>query len=117
MLVAPHLAHIYVCSEPTDMRNGMDGLSGIVRNFFKLDPTSGHLFVFRNRRGHMLKILYWCGDGFAIWHKHLQQGTFKIPPSNGKEYAEIDSATLSMILEGIDLRSVKRLRRFHRKTA
>lgn len=117
MIVTPLLARIYVCVLPTDMRNGMDGLCGIVRSGFKLEPTSGDLFVFRNRRGHMLKILYWCGDGFAVWYKHLQQGTFKLPAASGNEYIEIDSVTLSMILEGIDLRSVRRLRRFTKKTA
>lgn len=111
MLSIPHPVRIFLCSQPTDMRKGFDGLSGLVRSFLKQEPTSGHLFVFRNRSGDKLKILYWDRDGLAIWYKQLEKGTFRFPATLADE-AEIDNATLLMILEGIDLNSVKRQKRY-----
>ena len=111
MLSIPHPVRIFLCTEPTDMRKGFDGLSGVVRSFLKQEPLSGHLFVFRNRSGDKLKILYWDRDGLAIWYKQLEKGTFRFPKTLAGE-AEIDNATLLMILEGIDLNSVKRQKRY-----
>ena len=70
---------ISLASGPTDMRKGFNGLQGLVSGVLQQDPLSGHLFLFINRRGDKLKILYWDGDGLAIWYKRLEQGTFQSP--------------------------------------
>lgn len=111
MLTIPHSVRIFLCTQATDMRKGFEGLCGVVRSFLKQEPLSGHLFVFRNRAGDKLKLLYWDRDGLAIWYKRLEKGTFKFPTSVA-DNAEVDKATLMMILEGIDLSSVKRQKRY-----
>ena len=80
---------IHLCTQPTDMRRGFDGLSGMVTTLLEKDPLSGHLFVFRNR--DKLKILYWDTDGLAIWYKLLAQGTFQFP-TDGPEDADVASS-------------------------
>ena len=108
---------IHLCTEPTDMRRGFDGLSGMVNSLLEQDPLSGHLFVFRNRNRDKLKILYWDSDGLAIWYKRLEQGTFQFP-TDGKAKEElaagvkITTGQLSLLLGGIDLRSAKQRKRF-----
>ena len=108
---------IHLCTEPTDMRRGFEGLSGMTQTLLQQDPLSGHLFVFRNRNRDKLKIFYWDSDGLAIWYKRLEQGTFQFP-TDGKareELAagvEITTSQLSLLLGGIDLRSVKKRKRF-----
>jgi transposase len=108
---------IHLCTQSTDMRRGFDGLSGMVVSLLEQDPLSGHLFVFRNRNRDRLKILYWDADGLAIWYKRLEQGTFQFPTDgkNKNELAagvEITTSELSLLLGGIDLRSVKQRKRF-----
>jgi transposase len=77
------------------------------------DPFSGHLFVFRNRRADRVKILYWDLDGFAIWYKRLEKGTFLFPPSDyDKCCISIDSVNLALILEGIDISRIRRQKRY-----
>ena len=118
MLTIGHGIHIYLYLPYADMRNGADGLSGLVNSFMGQNPLSGDLFVFRNRRGNRLKLLYWDQDGWAIWSKHLQRGTFRLPTASADGYsAQIDAATLTMILAGIDLRTVRRFKRFSVKSA
>lgn len=109
--------NIYLCTQPTDMRRGFDGLSGMVATLLEQEPESGHLFVFRNRNRDKLKILYWDNDGLAIWYKRLEQGTFQFP-TDGKEKdqvangVEITSSELSLLLGGIDLRTAKKRKRY-----
>lgn len=109
---------IFLCTEPTDMRRSFDGLSGMVQSIMKLDPLSGHLFVFRNRSRDSIKILYWDRDGLALWYKRLEEGTFQFPTdsTNSRECAtasaEISESDLSLLLNGIDLQSVKRRKRY-----
>lgn len=117
MLTIPHVVRIYWCIPATDMRNGVDGLSGLVQSFMGQDPLTGDLFVFRNRRGNKLKVLYWDRTGYAVWSKHLQQGTFRLPVIGAANSVEIDATTLTMILAGIDLRTVRRFKRFSLKSA
>ena len=118
MLTIPNVVRIYLYTPFADMRNGADGLSGLVKSFMGQDPLSGDLYVFRNRRGNRLKLLYWDSDGWAIWSKYLQQGTFRLPIGSVDGYsAEIDAATLAMVLAGIDLTTVRRLKRFSLKSA
>ena len=73
---------IFISTRPTDMRKGFNGLSAIVEHQWIDNPLSGDLFVFSNRRQTLLKILYWDTDGYAIWHKRLEAGTFRIPQVN-----------------------------------
>lgn len=111
MLSLPPSVQIYVAVEPADMRKSFDGLSALVEGILKHDPFSGHLFVFRNRRGDRVKILYWDRSGFCIWYKLLEKGTFRFP-STEKDYVEMSAADLALILEGIDLEGARRQKRF-----
>lgn len=104
---------IYVAAEPTDMRKGFDGLQGIVSGVLEQDPLSGHLFLFVNRRRDKLKILYWDGDGLAIWYRRLEQGTFQMPViAPDQKSAVIRSDELTMLLRGIDYQNVQRRKRY-----
>ena len=69
MILLSSAVRIFLCTRPTDMRKGFDGLAGLVQERFGQDPLSGHLFVFLNRRRDRIKILYWDRDGLAIWYK------------------------------------------------
>jgi transposase len=103
---------IYLCTAPTDMRKGFDTLAVLVRDFLGRDPLSGHLFLFISRRRDRMKILYWDADGFALWYKRLEQGTFRRPrASSDTAGVELKASELAMMLEGIDLRSIKRTKR------
>ena len=79
MLNLPLPVRVYLCLEPTDMRRSFDGLCRMVREFVGADPLSGDLFVFRSKRGDRVKLLYWLGDGLAIWYRRLEEGTFVFP--------------------------------------
>ena len=113
---------VYLCTQPADMRRSFDGLCGMAENLMKQAPMSGHLFVFRNRHRDRLKILYWDRDGLAIWYKRLEKGTFQFPTDLKRDEtkdteektpaAEISADDLSLLLGGIDLRSVQRRKRF-----
>lgn len=107
-------ASIYLCVAPTDMRKSFDGLSALAREHLKQDPLSGAWFVFRNKRADKLKLLYWDGDGFAIWHKRLETGSFEFPRVEGGDAAgvAIRATDLALILGGIDLASAQRRKRF-----
>ena len=80
------------------------------------DQFSGHLFVFRNRNGDRLKILYWDRSGFCLWYKRLEEGVFRLPSGKGAS-VELDTSELAMILEGIDLAKAKREKRYARPRA
>lgn len=100
----------------TDMRKGIDGLSGIVREHLGSDPLSGDAYVFVNRRRDQLKLLIWDRTGFALYAKRLERGTFELPePREGvgaRQAVRWDE--LVMILEGVSLRSIQRRRRYQR---
>jgi transposase len=113
MLSLPLPVRIFLCTRHADLRKSFDGLAQMVREFLGADPLSGHLFVFRNKRGDRLKLLYWDSDGLAIWYKRLEQGTFRFPTATN-DGLEIRAADLTMILDGVDLGSVKRQRRYQR---
>lgn len=115
MLSLPLPVRIFLCTEPADLRKSFDGLAQMVREFLGADPLSGHLFVFRNKRGDRLKLLYWDETGYAIWYKRLEIGTFRFPPVRESGHGiEMRAADLTMILDGVDLSSVKRQRRYRR---
>ena len=108
---------IYLCTSPTDMRKGFDTLAALIREFLGRDPLSGHLFLFISRRRDRLKILYWDADGFALWYKRLEEGTFRLPrPHASRPSVELKASELAMLLDGIDLKSVKRSKRLELNT-
>ena len=115
MLNVPRQLKIFLCAAPADMRKGFDTLAALVRDTLQLDPLSGHLFVFRSRRGDRLKLLYWDTDGFALWYKRLEVGTFRFPSALAEQTSVTLSATdLAMLLDGVDLASVRRGKRYRR---
>jgi transposase len=108
-------ARIWLSGEATDMRCGFDRLADRVRVVIGQDPLGGHLFVFRSRRGDRLKILLWDRDGFILWYKRLETGVFKLPRMNtGSRSVELRGSELAMILDGIDVSKLKRVRRYER---
>ena len=95
------------------MRKGFDSLCGLVSREFLMNTLSGDVFIFLNHRRDRIKVLHWQGDGFAIFYKRLEKGTYEIPKKeNDKQAIEIDSQTLQFILEGITLCSVKKRKRY-----
>jgi transposase len=104
---------IWLATQATDLRKSFDSLAELVRQQLQGDPLSGHLFVFRNRRADRVKLLYWDNDGYAIWYKRLEVGTFRFPASDSGRVA-VRAADLQMLLDGVDLGSVKRSRRYRR---
>jgi transposase len=104
---------IWVCVEPVDGRKSFDGLSAVVASHLARDPLNGDVFVFKNRRGDRLKILAWQGDGFALYLRRLERGTFAFPTSAHAE-VRITTTELAMILGGIELGSAQRRPRWQR---
>ena len=106
---------IWLCVGPTDMRCGFYRLAAMAEQVTGQDPLSGHLFVFRNRVGDRLKILYWDRDGYVLIYKRLEEGLFKLPKVEGEaESVRLRPSELAMLLDGIDLSSVKRSKRYRR---
>jgi len=115
MLSIPSHVRVYLCMTPTDMRKSFDGLQSLVLSVFKRDPLDGHLFLFVNRRRDRLKMLWWDRDGLALFYKRLEAGTFQVPnATDDTQGIEIDVAHLSMLLNGIDVSSAKRRKRYSR---
>jgi len=114
MLTLPPSVRIFVAVEPVDARKSFDGLAAVVRDSLGGDPMTGHMFVFINRRGDMVQILFWDRTGFVIMRKRLEAGTFRVVRSaNGSNsHVEMDAADLGLMLEGIELGTVKRRKRF-----
>ena len=107
---------IWLCVQPSDMRCGFDRLAELAATVTGDDPLSGHLFLFRARSGDRMKILYWDRDGFALWYKRLEDGTFKLPRVEPQQRSvQLRASELAMMLDGIDLKSVKRSRRYRRR--
>src|SRR6202795_3144225 len=113
MLSLPATLRVWLAIGPTDMRKSFDSLAELVRQQLLSDPLSGQLFVFRNKRGDRVKLLYWDEDGFVILYKRLEEGTFRFPQAQAAS-VEIRAADLQMLLDGVDLDSVKRRRRYRR---
>ena len=142
MLNFSRATRVFLATGPTDLRKGFDGLFGLVESVIEQDPFSGHLFVFRNQRRDRLKVLWWDRDGLAIFYKRLERGCYEFPTdrashttaSNQNEgmttdrssgsagglnhpaRCEIRADELALLLEGIDLGSVKRRLRYQRPT-
>jgi len=113
MLNVPATVPIFLYTQPTDMRKGFDGLSGIVRGAFGADPLDGSLFLFVNRRRDRIKILHFDGSGYWLYYKRLETGTFEVIRSEDA-CVQIDSTQLAMLLGGVSLVGVKRRKRYQR---
>ena len=94
--------HVYLALGSTDMRKSINGLSIMVEQAMDLNPFSGDLFVFCNRRRNIIKILYWDRNGFCLWHKRLEEHRFKWPESE-QEIMTIDQSSLTWLLHGLDI--------------
>ena len=115
MLNFSYQTRVFLFLEPVDMRKSFRGLCLLAESELKQDPASGHWFAFINRRGDRLKLLGWDGQGFWIWYKRLESGVFQnATAESNRTQIEIDVTQLSLIINGIDLRSAKRRRRYER---
>jgi len=104
VITVPTGAQIWIAAGVTDLRRGFTGLSAAVQTKLEQDPFCGHVFVFRGRRGDLIKILWWDGDGLCLFAKRLERGRFVWPKAESGTVA-LTRAQLSMLLEGIDWRS------------
>jgi transposase len=111
----PSHTRIYLATGSTDMRKAINGLSILVEDRLRLDPFSGHLFAFCNRRRTMIKILYWDRNGFCLWHKRLEKQFF-IWPQGAEEVVELDLRQLSWLLEGLEIGQQRAHKRLHYET-
>jgi transposase len=116
MLSLPSRTKMFLCMNPVDMRKSFDGLFGIVQQEFQQDPLNGHLFLFVNKRRDRMKAIFWDDDGFVIWYKRLEVGTWQLPGSASTPL-ELEAHELAMILRGIDLKSARRRSRYQRPVA
>jgi transposase len=113
MISLPSSVRVFLHAPPTDLRKGFDALCGLVTTAFGQDPTSGHLFLFVNRRRDRMKILYWDRDGLVIWYKRLEIGSFQTPATATKAASiEMTPTQLALILSGIDLKSARQRKRY-----
>jgi transposase len=104
---------ILLCTTPTNMCYSFDSLMGQAQLIFKQDPLSGHLFLFFNRSRDRIKILFWDRDGFCIWYKRLERGTFQLPRApDGAQSLELTYDQLTKLLGGIDLYTGRKRRRY-----
>jgi transposase len=103
-LAVPGGTRVWLAAGVTDMRRGFGGLSGLVQNALNENPLSGHVFVFRGRRGDMIKLIWWDGDGACLLSKRLERGRFIWPKAESGSVS-LTPAQLSMLLEGIDWRA------------
>lgn len=107
MIGVPGNIRVYLACGVTDMRKGFDGLAARVQTVLQLDPHGGALFVFRGRRGDLLKVLWWDGQGLCLFAKRLERGRFLWPQAKDGSVV-LTPAQLSMLLEGIDWRAPHR---------
>jgi len=107
MIGLPASTRIWLAAGVTDMRRGMDGLAALVQSALNENPFSGHVFIFRGRRGDLVKVLWWSGDGVCLFAKRLERGRFVWPQASCGA-VHLTSAQLSMLLEGIDWRRPER---------
>ncbi len=107
MIGPPAGTRVWLAAGVTDLRKGFDGLAALVQEALREDPFSGHVFVFRGRRGDMVKLLWWDGDGLCLFAKRLERGRFVWPQATSGT-VHLSPAQLSMLLEGIDWRRPER---------
>lgn len=114
MLSLPPSVRIWLAALPADLRKSFDGLARLVEDGLGGDPLSGHVYVFRNKAADRVKLLVWDSDGYVIYYKRLEAGTFRFPTAGGQASVAIRAADLLMLLDGVDLTSVRRRRRYRR---
>ena len=107
MISLPAGTRIWVAAGVTDMRRGFDGLAALVQTTLAENPFAGHVFVFRGKRGDLVKLLWWSGDGMNLYAKRLERGRFVWPQATTGA-VHLTNAQLSMLLEGIDWRRPQR---------
>ncbi len=107
MIGLPAGTRIWLAAGVTDMRRGMDGLAALVQTALAENPFSGHVFIFRGRRGDLVKLLWWSGDGLRLFAKRLERGRFVWPQAT-EGAIHLSAAQLSRLLEGIDWRRPQR---------
>ena len=107
MIGLPSGTRVWLAAGVTDMRKGMDGLAALVQSALKENPFCGHIFAFRGRRGDLVKLLWFDGDGLCLFAKRLERGRFVWPQADSGSVA-LSAAQLSMLLEGIDWRRPKK---------
>lgn len=114
MIHLPASVRVYLCLTACDMRKSFDSLHALVRDYLELDAFAGHLFVFASRRRDRVKILYWDRDGFAVWSKRLEEGTYAVPfgDSTEERRREITAQELGALLSGIDLKQANHRKRY-----
>lgn len=114
MLTLPTNVKLFLADRAVDFRKGFDGLAAIVEHLFGLEPVSGHVFVFLNKRANQVRLLFWERDGFCLVAKRLEAGTFRRVKraDNGSPYIEIDAAELMFVLEGIEVTAMRRRKRY-----
>ena len=116
MLNLSAATRVFVATAPVDLRRSFNGLFACVQEQLRLDPLSGHLFVFRSRRGDRVKLLWWDRDGLTLYYRRLEEGTFRFPASDDPQARsiEVSAQELSLVLWGIDPASVRRQPRYQR---
>ena len=113
MLALEHSCRYYLYRSDTDMRKGFDSLCGLVQHELNLNPLSGDIFIFLNRRRDRIKLLVWDQNGYAIYYKRLEQGTYEIPEEDvPSKSIYITREKLMLIMEGIELKTVRKRKRF-----
>jgi transposase len=116
MLTLPGNVRLYLATAPVDARKSFDGLAALVVSELGREPTSGDLFIFVNRRGTQVRMLFWDRDGFCILAKRLEAGTFRRVQAgeDGASHVEVDAAELALLLEGVDVTGLRRRKRYRR---
>ena len=107
MIALPAGTRVWIAAGVTDMRKGMDGLAALAQTVLAQNPFSGHVFVFRGRRGDLVKLVWFDGDGLCLFAKRLERGRFVWPQATSGTVS-LSAAQLSMLLEGIDWRRPQR---------
>jgi transposase len=102
---------VWLYRRATDMRKSYDGLIALVKQQLHDDPLNGSLYVFVNRRRTQMKCLYFEGDGYCLWSKRLEQGQFRVS-FNGIDKARVELSTLKLLIDGIDVESLRRFKRY-----
>lgn len=119
MLSLPPSVKVFVATEPVDGRKGFDSLIALAQSTLGENPLSGHLFVFRTRRGNLVRTLFWDRNGFCLMSKRLERGCFQFPWTvpEGAQRIEVEAAELALMLEGIELAGARRTPRWTPETS
>src|SRR5829696_4940669 len=107
MLSLSHHCRYFLYRHPTDIRKSFDGLSGIISSELAQNPLSGDVFIFVNKRRTHIKLLTFEGDGFGLYYKRLEKGTYELPGATAEKGAAITVAQLQLILSGVSLKNIK----------